>query len=117
MKAKFTSYKFFKKESFKYKLSYLTSRVREKYNLCINSSKNIIGSVRWGGLFSKGTLWLFESLIDGLVINYCLFVFFNYDFNFKTILACGIAIKYFLYVWFELKKPNGEFKTIRKNQP
>ena len=111
------SYKNFGKERFKYFDLFNINRVREKYNLCINSTKNVIGQVRWGGLFSNSLFWLFESLIDGLVVNYCLWVFLSYNFNFKTILACGVAVKYLLYIVKELKGNHGQFKKIHKSQP
>ena len=111
----FTSYKYFKTERFKYLKAFSSDRVREKFNFIINFVKNCYRSVSWSVLVSDVSLFLGESLVDGLVVNYCLWVFINYDFNFKTILACGLTVKYLLYLWKTIKTPDGKFKTIHKN--
>ena len=111
----FTSYKFFKTGRFKYLRAFSSDRVREKFNFIVNFIKNCGRSVCWSTLVSEFGLWIGESLVDGLVVNYCLWVFLNYDFNFKTILACGLTVKYLLYLWKTIKTPDGKFKTIHKN--
>ena len=122
--AQFVSYNYSYIETFKYKLHTIfeegSNRLDQKLkwirSFITNKLVSVYNGVIWDRLIYHTCIWLVEAFIEGLTINYVLYVLFGYDFNIWTIFAYGILIKQAIDIYWRMKVDGTNTEISEENK-
>ena len=110
-------------KKFKYNILLDCSRyISEKFigvkrfvNSLIQKPLLLKGKIDFGLIIKDSSLWITEALIEGLIINFIVFVLLGFDFTILTVFAWGFAVKQSLSIYWRLKKDGSSPKIFKKN--
>ena len=108
-------------KKFKYNLWFRFSKyTNEKFialktirNKIINNPKLWVQEVDFKAIRNDVSIWLFEALIEGFIINFIVWGLIGWRFSVVTMFAWGFAMKQLLSIYERLKK-DGSNSTIPK---
>lgn len=109
--AGFVDYDYSSIETFKYKLGIKIQVGSDRIIIGLKKLRSIIkdklgsiyNTVIWDRLMYHAFIWLVEAFLEGVSINYILYVLLGYDFNIWTIFAYGVLVKQAIDIYWRLK--------------
>ena len=111
-------------KTFKYNLSYSLSKyTNEKFiaikGICIKIWQSIrlkLDKVDWAKARWALSLWLINTFVEGVIVNFSVWGLFRWRFDLITIMAWGFAVDRLLNIYWRLKINGSTTKLPEKHE-